>query len=219
MNILIVFKLLSNLLFFVEGEVLFESIESKTALGKPIFNKVELIQKANKDIWKMSQSHHGINSKKWDQVKIIVDKSFTPFRASFHQLDNKGRETEYKTSCFRCHSGGPRLIREKSKHGLKETLLIAKWNLLIKSYGEVKNTLNDSIKREVSFIENIKDSETKLDIESCNNCHGEGALRAALTKSQVLTIKHLVKTRQMPPWPYKLNLKDKKKLNVFIYGF
>jgi hypothetical protein len=219
MNILIVFKLLAGLLFFIEGEVLFESIESKTAQGRAIFNKVELIQKEAKDIWLMKQSHHGRDSKKWDQVKIIVDKSFTPFRASFHQLDSKGREIEYKTSCFRCHSGGPRLIREKSEHGLKETLLIAKWNLLIKSYGVVKNSLNNPFEREISFIENVKHSQTKLDLVSCRDCHGDGKVRAALSKSQVLTIKHLVKTKQMPPWPYRISLKDKRKLNFFIYGF
>ncbi len=219
MSILIVFRLLSLLLFFVEGEVLFESIESKTVSGEPVFNKVQLIQEEKRDIWLMKQSHHGKNSKKWDQVSIVVDKSFTPFKASFHQLDSKGVETEYKTSCFRCHPGGPRIIREKNKLNLKNKLLITKWNLLIKSYGEVKNIENNPFKRKIPLIENSKLSKIKLDLVSCNNCHGEGKHRAALTKSQVLTIKHLVKTKQMPPWPFKLSSTERSKLNKFIYGF
>lgn len=219
MSILIVFRLLSCLLFFLEGEVLFESIESKTATGKPVFNKVRLIQEKSKDIWLMRQSHHGVHSKKWDQVKIIVDKSFTPFKASFHQLDSKGIETEYKASCFRCHPGGPRLIREKSKLKLKDKLIVLKWNLLIKSYGEVRNIENNPFKREVSFIENLTHSKLKLNIKSCNHCHGLGKSRAPLTASQIPTIKHLVKTKQMPPWPFKLDSSEKALLNKFIYGF
>ncbi|MFT6067943.1 MAG: hypothetical protein ACJAT2_002566 [Bacteriovoracaceae bacterium] len=219
MSILIVFKLLSYLLFFVEGEVLFESIESKTVAGGAVFNKVRLIQGPKKDIWLMKQSHHGKKSAKWDQVSIVVDKSFTPYKASFHQLDSKGIETEYKTSCFRCHPGGPRAIREKDKLSIKNKLIITKWNLLIKSYGEVRNIENNPFERKVPLIERPENAKIKLDLVSCQNCHGEGKQRAALTKSQALTIKHLVKTKQMPPWPFKLSLKEKAKLNRFIYGF
>lgn len=218
MNILNVFKIISSLLF-LEGEVLFKSIESKTTEGKDIFNKITLLSDNKKDIWLMKQSHHGKKSNEWDSVKIIVDKSFRPFKASFHQLDKEGHEIDFKTSCFRCHSGGPRLIRSATKLPLLDSALVMKWNLLIKSYGEVRIKKSKTLDREVPLIADLNKAKVKLNVKSCVSCHYRNGPRAELTKSQVQTIKHLVKNKQMPPWPYQISKNDKAELNKFIYGF
>lgn len=219
MNILVVFKLLSHLLFFMEGEVLFKSIESKTGEGRDVFNKISLESSEDKDVWSMKQSHHGVHSKVWDKIKIIVDKKTTPFTVSYHQLNEKNKEIDYKTSCFRCHAGGPRLIRPKSLSGLKNKLLVLKWNMLIKSYGDVTTRKTQPFKRKVHLIKSESDSKEYLQVASCTSCHNSGGPRAPLSKSHSLTIKHLLKTKSMPPWPYKISAQDKADLKRFIYGF
>jgi hypothetical protein len=225
-NILIVFKYLSVLLsvfFNTEGSILIESIESKTDDKQAIFNKISFQQINNQDIWKMKQSHGGFHSKDWDEVKIIVDKSSFPFSASYHQLKD-GVEIEYRTSCFRCHSGGPRFIRpnyesNQASLSIKEKAIILKWNLLIKSYGEVKVKENSPFKRKIKLIKNTELAHKVLKLESCKDCHFDGGPRSKLTMSNLQTAKFLIKSKAMPPWPYSLNKKDLNIINEFIYGF
>jgi cytochrome c553 len=225
MSILTVFKILSYslsiLLFFAEGEVLFESEESKTAQQGAVFNKVSLVSKSNQDIWTMKQSHGGLEAKDWDHVKIIIDKTKRPYRVSYHQLDKDGRETEYRASCFRCHSGGPRYIRPKensiSKISLIQKLKIQQWNLLIKSYGDVEIKANDPFKRQIALKSHREGSHLK--VKACTHCHYQGGPRAELTKEHALTIKFLVDQGEMPPWPYQISEKEKKEIKKFVYGF
>ena len=147
MNIIAVYKILYTLLALLGGfdnSVFFESLESKTSEGEAVYNKISLSQNDHQDIWIMKQSHRGINAHKWDKIKIIVDKTKTPYEASFQQLKNN-KPIEFKTSCFRCHANGPRLIRpnyqsKEVKLNSKDKLTILKWNILIKSYGEIRYT-------------------------------------------------------------------------------
>jgi hypothetical protein len=228
MSILLVFKLAYYLLEFMGGsslssEVVFESLESKTKKGKAVFNKITLESNSSQDTWKMKQSHNGIHSKEWDTVKLVVHKVISPFSASYHQLNN-GKEVEFKTNCFSCHSGGPRLIRPNynsvdKKLSLKEKMTVLKWNLLIKSYGEVEIKENNPFKRKISLIQSKKDASHTLNVKSCSKCHYKGGERSVLTNENINTLKFLIKEKKMPPWPYEITKSDKNMINKFIYGF
>lgn len=227
MNITSVYSFIFSLLHLVgesslETTLFFESLESKTATGAAVFNSIELQQQDNKDIWLMKQSHFGAHSEEWDEVKIVVHKNVRPFKASYHQLKDD-KEIEYKTSCFRCHSGGPRLIRPNINSpvgmlSLKERLVLLKMNSLIKSYGEVLVGENNPFKRSVTLVDNPLHSAQQLKVKSCLECHRAGGSRAALTKENVLTIEFLVQQKQMPPWPHTLSASERAELQKFIYG-
>lgn len=195
----------------------FESLESKTSKGEPVFNQITLKQEASLDIWKMKQSHHGLQSEVWDDIEIRVDKRTRPYQVSYHQLDSKGEEIEYRASCLRCHSTGPRAIRPAGELSIKERIQVASWNLLIKSYGEMKVKENTAIKRNVDLHWLPKDKRSELTIKSCTLCHREGGVRSVLTKEQIGSISFLVEKGAMPPWPHKLSMGEKKELMRFIY--
>ncbi|MDA8791821.1 cytochrome c [Bacteriovoracaceae bacterium] len=208
--------------FLIPDYVLFESFESKTVDLKPVYNQIKLISEANRDIWIMNQSHHGLKTKIWDKVKIIVDKSTKPYQASYHQIKN-GKEIEYKINCINCHSGGPRLIRpnlnsENAKMSLREKLTINYWNLRIRSYGEVMIQKNDPFSRKKKLGLNNDYYKQVLKVPSCYSCHQEGGVRSPITKQQVSTMMVLMENNMMPPWPHTLTTEDRNKVYEFIYG-
>jgi hypothetical protein len=225
-NILIAFNLLfittSSLLSIFEGgsfhnELFFESHESKTATNGPVFNKIKYKEVEGKDYWYMDQSHFGTNpiKDKWDHIAIIVDRTKSPAQATYHQYKN-GVEIPLTLNCFKCHSGGPRVIRpNKNSPHLKLTSLdkfkIEALNFRIKSYGEVLTPPN-SWTNQQAF-------KKKLKVESCTQCHYQGGPRSELSYAQVGPILHLVENGEMPPWPYKLSKEDKNKIYEFAYGF
>lgn len=221
MSILSVYKILYYLLalsggFSVNETLFFESKESKTEHGKEVYNKISLIEGSQSDTWVMKQSHHGKNSTKWDHIKIVVDKTKSPYQAEYFQLDKEGKEIEYKTSCVRCHANGPRYIRPEKNLKISEKLKLWKFNNLIKSYGEVQNK-ETSLSGKVRVIKLSDHNDIKLNIKSCSQCHYKGGPRSELTGEQRLTIKFLVKNKEMPPWPYKITKEDEKELKKFIY--
>ena len=220
MNILLVYSFLAGLLSPLIGDVLFESMESKTKEGKIVFNKISFSQKGKVDIWEMKQSHHGFPSEKWDtiQIKVYSDKT-----VSYHQLNN-GVEVEYKASCIRCHSNGPRLIRpnlnsKTVKNNVADKISITAMNFKIKSYGELKLKKNEPFKRKVLLVKNEIMAKKHFNPKACSQCHYDGGPRAKLSYEQLGTIKFLVKNQQMPPWPYKLTKKDKLEFGKLFYGF
>lgn len=220
MNILTAYKLLYLLLSVIGGGILkqsvtFESMESKTAKGQPVFNTISFVKKDNIDIWKMDQSHHGIHAKDWDHIEIHVKDN----QVSYHQIKDN-REIEYKADCLRCHVSGPRMIRPKVKSHIlslkfEDKMTIFAWNLLIKSYGDLKVSHNAPFKREKPLIV----SHEKINVKSCSSCHYKGGPRSELTFEHKGTIKFLLNSKQMPPWPYKITKADKKELQKIIYGF
>jgi hypothetical protein len=214
MSILTVYKIIFLLLSPIEGSISFKSLESKTKDGKDVWNKITLISTPQKDVWKMKQSHHGKESKVWDDIEIIVSKGSRPFSAQFLQLkDNK--LIDYKASCFRCHPNGPRLIRphKDSKLNLRETLVLKKMNNLIKSYGYVQT--HDVFKSKVPLINNLANSKINLTVNSCFKCHN-GKERGFITKENTNTAIFLLKNKQMPPWPYTIDKADVNLLNEFL---
>jgi len=77
-----------HLLFFAESSITFESRESKTQEGKPVYNRIKFISGWNQDIWLMQQSHNGLNvdSTTWDRLAIVVNKRMRPYKAEFYQF-------------------------------------------------------------------------------------------------------------------------------------
>ena len=55
-----------------DSSVAFQSLESKTETGAPVFNEIKFKAGDGKDIWIMRQSHHGYQSNKltWDRLRF-----------------------------------------------------------------------------------------------------------------------------------------------------
>ncbi|MGK0367407.1 MAG: hypothetical protein ACI9QD_000542, partial [Thermoproteota archaeon] len=101
----------------------------------------------------------------------------------------------------------------------KEKAIIFKWNLLIKSYGDMKLKKKSKIKRTLPLIANMKLFKQKLKLESCKGCHSKAGDRSELTQSNISSIKFLVDTKEMPPWPYTISIKDRNMINELAFGF
>jgi hypothetical protein len=208
-------------------EVLTQSLESKTITGSAVFNKIALKTNNQQDIWEMRQSHHGLKGDdiKWDHLKIIVDKTTTPYSVSYHQLENN-KEVDYKVSCFLCHANGPRAIRAdfNSKHvrmSIQDKLQIYLWNFKIKSYGQVV-LKKDLLKRKTPLKWTEGHFNQRLNVPTCLKCHNdEGGLfsRGALLRQHFMSIQYLVDNKEMPPWPYKLPEKERMKIDLFLKNF
>src|SRR5262245_39911744 len=108
---------------FSGSPVTFRSLESVTETGAPVYNRVRLLPGWSKDVWLMNQSHEGLGHQgqspeyaKWDRLKIVVDKTTTPYKAEFYQLEQgaliaEGKPVPLKARCYACHANGPRAIR------------------------------------------------------------------------------------------------------------
>ena len=217
--------------FSLPKSVLIQSKESKNKDQGPVFNEIIYKKGKNQDEWFMAQSHDGINHPKgkWDQIKIIVDKSTTPYSASYHQIKD-GKEIELRAACFICHSNGPRAIRPDYssplvKYTLMDRMKIQAMNLRIKTYGRVMmkktNLILDGKPRTRPLTYNGPQNWKELNIPTCLKCHsGEDGFftRSKLKWQQSGTINHLAKTGAMPPWPYSLSSEEKKQLQKFLAG-
>lgn len=202
----------------------FESRESKNRSGESIFNQIKFFTKEKKDIWMMRQNQHGVGFKgKWDRLAIVVDKSTTPFAATFYQLNPANNDLSpirYKVRCFICHSNGPRAVRPNFASGTfplswREKVQIFKWNLKIKSYGRV-NSKSYSDSDPIKFSE--KELTETLKISPCTYCHKESGFlaRGTLTRQNALPIFFLVKSGHMPPLGIPLSQKTKEELFHFL---
>ncbi|HXH31241.1 MAG TPA: hypothetical protein VNJ01_10550 [Bacteriovoracaceae bacterium] len=214
-----------------EPEVLIQSLESKTQQGHPVFNRIKFKGSSRADQWFMWQSHDGAKAPApgWDQIKITVDKSTEPFLVSYQQF-KKGREVELKASCFTCHANGPRAIRpdyasKEVAYRFSDKLWISWMNLKMKSYGKVKiKDESYSLKgteRRVPLRYFSKLDSAPLKVKTCLQCHNEDRFfsRGELQRQHSGTIKHLVATKQMPPWPFKLSKKEQLEIDKFVKGF
>ena len=219
-NYVLIFSVGVSLLIgslFLPNNVLFESLESKTPKGNVIFNKISLVQDKSVDIWKMNQSHHGLDSEDWDELEIRVNRKDNS--VSYHQLLN-GKDIKPKIKCLICHANGPRAIRPNYNSklislNLLQKLQIFHWNTRIKTYGRLKHQPTLFAEKDFSFQ---GASQKKFKLESCNSCHGGDKLfaRNSLKLQNIMTIRHLLKTKQMPPWPYKISDRDQKYLEQLL---
>lgn len=225
-------------------EILIESLESKTKEGNPVFNKIRWLSFHKKDIWLMSQSHHGFihdqDSSKWDHLAIIVDKKDVPPTARFLQLQTRSpdgkdivtnayKEKPFRVSCFLCHTNGPRAIRPVANSlqaplRLRDHINIFLLNLRIKSYGRVSP--HSSHEREDHSLvppfrrKSPRENET-LKVRSCTKCHQESGLiaRGYLRRQNAVTIQFMLQNKFMPPLGFSISKDDENILRRFLLGF
>jgi hypothetical protein len=204
--------------------VTFQSLESVTEDGKPIFNQIKFIAGWDKDIWIMRQSHIGYHKdyKAWDRLAIIVDKTKFPYQAKFYQyspseLDIGGQQVPYKARCYACHVSGPRTILPNYestivKPNLKDKLQVAIWNLRIKSYGPAQSIAGHQLEGGVPFQSSLPLLSKPLGLESCTTCHSKKGIRNELKIEHLGTARFLVKEGLMPPFPFTITEKEKENL-------
>jgi hypothetical protein len=210
-------------LFYIENtnsEILIESIESKTSAGKKIFNKIKLTSTSTKDVWEMKQNYSKLHGS-WDQLKIEVDKTSKPFKASYFQYKD-GVESNYRVACYKCHANGPRAIRANYKSKLVENTYLEKlkitlWNLKIKHYGEIETPQDIKLKtkyRKVPLKYIGRKDMKVIASKTCDLCHGDQSYmgRKQLVYQQKTTIKHLILNGEMSPWPLSLSAIEKEEL-------
>jgi hypothetical protein len=217
-----------------------ESEESKTTNGEPVYNRIALIQKGDKEIWMMNQSHLGPNAAnaQLERLAIVVDKSKSPKTARFYQLQPgplewnddlpKTSRVSYRVSCFLCHANGPRAIRptesENAILSFGEKLSIGVWNLKIKTYGRIlEDTAHakEDETLETPFHPRGRYENEKLTVGVCVKCHQEGGLvaRGALTRLQTMTMKTMVQNGHMPPPGFSISPDERAELESFFEGF
>lgn len=230
---------LSFIYVFNEREVFIESAESKNERFESVFNKIKFIQRTDRDIWMMNQSHYGRNAStgQWERLAIVVDKSKAPYQASFYQMTSGELEwsdallekrTPYRANCFTCHNNGPRAIRPEAssykKLSMSEKMILLLWNLKIKTYGRIHyNPIHDEEDKvnKVVFRKRGIEHNDVLKVKTCMKCHTDSGLfsRGSLVRQQRGTIEYLVENGQMPPKGFLLNQKEQAELRDFVRGF
>jgi len=213
-------------LFIDPNPIAFESLESKTKDGNPVFNRIRFLAGTNIDTWIMQQSHSGLNDdfSIWeDRLAIVVDKSKAPYEAAFYQLSSGDLNiaeslvpVPLKTRCYACHPSGPRVIRpnlQSVQLGLKDKARIYLWNLRIKIYGETRSVAGSEETGGVPFSANQNVLKQTLNLKSCDRCHFDGGLRSALKLEHLTTAKFLVDQGFMPPFPFQMDEGDREVLS------
>ncbi|MGZ3695028.1 MAG: hypothetical protein ACXWQO_12810 [Bdellovibrionota bacterium] len=218
------------------SSILIESRESKTILGKPVFNRIRKIAAPGKTIYMMNQSHDGVNAapEKWERLAIVIDHASKT--AEYFQLesgalewDPNAKQTPLRVACFLCHANGPRGIRPnfhsaEAKISLKNTLRIALWNLVTKTAGRIEASPNEALKdatlrhgqnpfRYRGVIEN-----QTLQVKTCLHCHSNSGFlaRGLLTKQNFMAIGFMVKNKEMPPPGFSLSTGERAQVLKFI---
>ena len=217
-------------LFADSSAILIESLESKTSEGSAVFNSIQLKRQNGQDIWLMEQSHAGskLPKKYWDKLAIVVDEGMNgEKRAQFSQLKS-GPEvishhlssTDFKVSCYFCHSNGPRAIRpnwasKEAPINLWNRARIFLWNIRIKTYGLVRGEGRESQR---AFRHPGKLANEVLRVKTCQLCHTEKAWfsRGELTKQNFMAIRFMVKNQLMPPPGFSLSDDEKKQIEAFV---
>jgi hypothetical protein len=218
-------------LFTDSTPIAFQSLESKTTAGKPIFNRVAFYSSKNRDVWVMQQSHSGYYEmfEKWDRIAIVVDKTKSPKTAQYYQLEpgdsvfEPSKKSSLKVSCYICHANGPRAIRADysgKKLSVSNKLKLAVWNLRIKTYGKVivDDSPNTDSKVPLTMSQPF-DNET-LKVKTCVKCHSDSGLiaRGTLKRQHFMSIKFLVETGEMPPPGISLSESDRRQVLRFAQG-
>lgn len=215
--------------------VVFESLESVTENGQPIFNQVKFIPGWKQDTWVMRQSHKGFhpNLSEWDRLTIVVDKTQSPYRSTFYQyapgeLEPGKQLIPFKARCYACHVSGPRAILPNNdssfvKLSIQERVRVALWNLRIKSYGAAESLSGQNFSGQNFSGQNVNEGapfkssyailSRPLGLKSCSKCHRQNGIRNELKLEHIGTARFLVKNGLMPPFPFHLSAADREALN------
>lgn len=219
---------------FSDTEIAFESLESRTRDGAPVYNRIRFERRGDLDVWLMRQSHQGpeLPAHRWDRLAIVVDRSRVPKTARYYQLEPGplewsagAREVPFRAACFMCHNNGPRRIRPDAGSrdfalGLRERLTLEFWNLRMKSYGRVVV----SPEQETSapghgspFRYGGAFDNQVLSLGACVKCHNEEGGRGALRRQQAGTIQFMVE-RGFMPLRGELSIPERERLDRFLSG-
>lgn len=221
-----------------DQELFIESLESKTSSDSSVFNKIKWFRFKDIDVWMMNQSHHGAgaDAKHWERLAIVIDKTQSPMRARFYQLEagplvwsEHFKEKPFRVSCFMCHNNGPRAIRPNNDSSvmelsLRDQIKIFYWNLRMKSYGRIMASAvhdeQDKILKTPFRYQSPYENEA-LKVSTCMQCHKEEGFmaRGLLRRQQWPTIAFMLESGQMPPSGFKLSGHEKKELDKFLQGF
>ena len=227
------FLFLTGGVFFLwcdNSAIVFESLESKTGAGKPVYNKISFHPSADSETWLMEQSHLGLKAskEKWAKIAIVVKKKSRNQTAEFYQLMPGTEDISMnlkpiglKASCFLCHSNGPRAIRpnydsEEVKVSFWNKARITLWNFKIKSYGPMNSVSPVSLGK--VFRYDHPKANRELKVKSCTRCHNSESFfgRGPLTKQNFMTIKFMIDHQLMPPKGHRLEKKDLRKIQEFV---
>ncbi len=220
----------TSLLKIQNTEILIQSLESRTDLNTPVYNKIKYIQAGAKEVWMMNQSHFGLAAEfeKWERIAIVVENK----EVNFYQIkpgplewsdDLINQQVAYRATCFMCHTNGPRVIRpdfENYKISWQDRIKIFFMNKKIKSYGrltESKEMLMADQTREVPFKHKSVLDNQQLNIKTCVQCHNE-KMRGSLTRQNSGVIEFMVKNKLMPPRGRDLSSKESKQIEYFVQG-
>ena len=213
--------------------VVFESLESKTERGLPVFNRIRFIPgwHRNIDLWLMQQTHQGFHKDygDWHRLAIAVDKSIKPSRATFYELPPgsdlsfEGRPIPFQARCFACHSNGPRSIRyDGASPTVVPTLWgraqVALWNLRIKTYGPVDSVAGGEFKDGAPFKSAYAIFSRPLGLSTCQRCHSKSRFRNELKLEHAGTAQFLVKNGFMPPFPFRITEKERQLLEKYAHS-
>ena len=213
--------------------VAFQSLESKTPEGKPVFNRITFYPSAKKDIWVMQQSHSGYYEefKKWDRIAIAVDKSVEPKTAQFYQLEpgdsvfEAQKKVSLKVSCFVCHANGPRAVRADFSGkdvSFSDKIKIQLWNLRIKTYGKIEADGSANMDSKVPLKHDRPFDNETLEVKTCLKCHsGDGSkffARSKLKRQHFMAIKFLIEQNMMPPPGFSLPDDERAAALAFANG-
>lgn len=202
---------------FLTSPILFQSAESLTTEGGPVFNEIKWEFKNGKEVWSMRQSHGGktLPKEKWDSLAIVMEK-----KANFLQLKPGSNERiEYKVSCFMCHPNGPRVIRPvDGSLNIADNIKVKILNMRIKLYGRIKS--EGMAIGKTPFRHEGKVSNNALNLSRCTSCHKEDGFlaRGILTRQNSITIKFMLDRQHMPPFG-TLSLQERAYLSAFMEGF
>jgi hypothetical protein len=215
-------------LILANQPISFESLESKTQTGAPIFNQVKFVPGWKRDVWLMRQSQHGYDPdlSKWDRLAIVVDKTQRPYRADFYQftpgrklvLAEPAEAAPYKARCYACHANGPRAIRPefsslKLRPGIMDRFAFAAMNLRVETYGRVLSFPGQNFPGGAPFRSSMPIFSRPLDMKTCLKCHSEHGIRRPLKLEHIGTARFLVNRGLMPPFPFRASPEEIERLN------
>lgn len=228
--------LIAGIAWLDESPIRLQSAESSTKDGGPVYNRIRWIAEKDRDVWLMQQSHRGPTSshESWERLAIVVDKTSTPRKASYYQLEPGSMDFEpmmaraFRASCFTCHSNGPRAIRpvldsETMSIGAWDRIRLALWNLRIKTYGRIEANprhAREDTSLTVPFRHSQKFDNEELKLAACVKCHRDDGLfaRGTLTRQNAQTIEFMVETGAMPPPGFTMSETDKRDIWEFVHG-
>jgi hypothetical protein len=216
--------------------VIFQSAESVTGDGGAVFNQVKWIPGWTRDVWMMRQSHHGYDgdTRSWDRLAIVVDKTVRPYRAAFYQfapgeewvapgisgpgLTSHAPAAPYRARCYACHVTGPRAIRPAPESAViqmswLDQVHVLLWNLRIKTYGVALSEPGQAPTGANPFRSRHPILRRPLGLKSCIRCHSPDGIRGELRLEHAGTARFLVEQGIMPPFPFRASAEDRALLN------